>query len=125
MSGIGFTTAELAQIRTTIFGLLPDTCNLLAVTRTSDDAGGWADTWGTVTGGSALPCRLDFGNTGRESVESAAQLPYQKGILSVQYDAPISTNYRVQIASQLYNVTGENTDQGWLTVRQVIVERVP
>lgn len=121
----GLTAAELAQIRSDIAGLLPDTCNLLSATRTSDGAGGWADTWGTVTGGSALPCRLDFRDPGKERVVNASITPYKTGVLSLAYDKPISTNYRVQMGTQLFNVTGENTTQSWLTVRQVNVERVP
>ena len=122
---IGLSAAELAQMRAAIGELLPDTCNLLEVSRTSDGAGGWSETWGTVTGGSALACRLDFRDAGRESVTNASLTPYQSGILSIAYDAPISTNYRVEIGADVYAVKGENTDQSWLTVRQISVERVP
>ena len=43
------TNAELAQIRGDIAGMLPDTCNLLTLTRTSDGQGGWSEAWGTAS----------------------------------------------------------------------------
>jgi hypothetical protein len=122
---IGLTAAELEQMRNSIAELLPDTCDLLSATRTSDGAGGWSDTWGTVSGGSALPCRLDFRDPGKEAISNASLTPYKTGVLSLAYDAPISTDYRVQIGGKQFNVTGENTNQSWLTVRQINVERVP
>jgi head-tail adaptor len=122
---LGFSAAELAQIRADILALLPDTCSILAVTNTSDGAGGVSETWGTVTGGTAVPCRLDYRKEGRESVTSAALNPYHGGILSVAYDQSITTANRVEISGQAYNVTGVNNQQGWLVVQQVSVERVP
>jgi hypothetical protein len=122
---IGLTAAELEQMRNSIAELLPDTCDLLSATRTSDGAGGWSDTWGTVSGGSALPCRLDFRDPGKEAISNASLTPYKTGVLSLAYDAPISTDCRVQIGGKQFNVTGENTNQSWLTVRQINVERVP
>jgi head-tail adaptor len=122
---IGLSTAEIAQIRASILEMLPDTCDILAVTLTSDGAGGVSETWGTVTGGSAVPCRLDFRDAGKEAVQNAAITPYKSGILSIAYDEPITNANRIQIASQAYNVTGVNVNQSWLVVQQVNVERVP
>jgi hypothetical protein len=122
---LGFSSDELAQIRADILKLLPDTCSILAVTNTSDGAGGFTETWGTVTGGTAVPCRLDYRKEGRETVTSAAINPYHGGLLSLAYDQAITTQNRVSIAGQAYSVTGVNSQQGWLTVQQILVERVP
>ena len=125
MTDLGFSTAELAQIRADILALLPDTCSILELATVSDGAGGFSETWGTVTGGSAIACRLDYRKEGREQITSAAINPYHGGLLSLAYDQTITTANRVEIGTNQYNVTGINSDQGWLTVQQISVERVP
>lgn len=119
------TTTELAQMRADIAQLLPDTCDVLEVSRASDGAGGWADTWGTVAGGSALPCRLDFPNPGKESVVNATLTPFKSGMVSLAYDKAVTTANRLSISGVIYNVTGVNSGQSWIAVKRVSVERVP
>jgi head-tail adaptor len=125
MTSIALTAAELAQIRADIADLLPDTCNILQLTRTSDNAGGWSEAWGTATGGTAVPCRLDFTQPGRESVASASLTPFKSGMVSMAYDKTVTTANRVEIASTQYNITGVNDNQSWIGVKRVSVERIP
>lgn len=122
----GLSAAELAQIRADIASLLPDTCNILGITRTSDGAGGWTETAGTVTGGTAVPCRIDFAKGyGKEQISSAALMPYQSGVVSLAWDKTITVANQIQFGTTVYNVTGVNTDQSWKGVTRCSVERVP
>ena len=117
------TTAELAQIRADINSLLPDTCSILGITRTSDGAGGWTEAQGTVTAN--VPCRLDFPNPGKEQMSGGALIPFKQGILSMAYDVTVTTAHQILMNSVTYNVTAVNDNQAWIGSKQVIVERVP
>lgn len=119
----GLSANELSQIRADIAGLLPDTCDILAVTRTSDGAGSWTEVWGTAT--ADVPCRLDFRSYGKEAMNAAALIPFKGGIISMEYDETITTANRVLLNSVTYNITGVNDNQSWIGVKRVSVERVP
>lgn len=121
----GLTAAELAQIREDIADLLPDTCHILAITRTSDGAGGWTETAGTISGGTFVPCRLDFISPGKEAKAGGAVQPYKTGMLTMAYDKTITTANQVKIGSDIYNVIGVNTSQSWIGCKRCAVERVP
>ena len=122
---IGLTAAELAQMRADIAQLLPDTCNLLVSTYTSDGAGGGTVTWGTVTGGSAVPCRFDFVSPGNEAMNAAALTSYLGGVVSLPYDRTITETNRIEYNGEAWAVTGVNTGQSWEAVTRCNVERVP
>lgn len=121
--GIGLTAAELAQIRNDIAQLFPDTCHILSLTLTSDGMGGNTETWGTA--GTAIPCRLDFTARGRETVSSDKNTPFQTGVVSMAYNQSVTTANRLQFGAVAYNVTSTNTDQSWIGVKRMSVERVP
>jgi head-tail adaptor len=121
----GLTAAELAQIRADCAELLPDTCAIQAATRTSDGAGGWSDAWTTITGSSAVPCRLDFQNPGKETVSGASNTPFKTGIVTMAYDVTVTTSHRLVINSISYNVTGVNDSKSWIGCKRCAVERVP
>lgn len=117
------TAGELAQIRDDIEALMPDTCDILGVTMTSDGAGSWTEVWGTAS--ASVPCRLDFKGYGREAVIAGATQPYKTGVVSMAYDQTITTENRLLISSVTYNVTGVNDSQSWIGVKRVTVERIP
>lgn len=119
------TARELAQIRADCAELLPDTCTILTVTRTSDGAGGWVDAVATATGGTAVPCRLDFSDHGIEGLANSELTPYKAGILSMAYDKTVTPLNRILFNSVTYNITGVNIDQSWIGIKRVSVERVP
>lgn len=119
------TSAELAQMREAIEDLMPDSCDILQLTQTSDGAGGLVDTWGTATGGVSVPCRLDFGTPGNEAMSNSSLTPFQKGIVSMPYNYTVTHANRLKINSITYSVQGVNTNQSWIGVKRVIVERVP
>lgn len=115
--------SELAQIRADIETLLPDTCNILQETRVSDSQGGWSSTWGTVTGGSVIPCRIDY-STGNETLTGEALKPYQTAVVSMAYDQVITTAHRIEINSVQHTVHSVNTNASWIGVKRAFVERV-
>mgnify|MGYP001151829381 FL=1 len=119
----GLSANELAQIRADVAGLLPDTCDILEVTRTSDGAGSWVETWGTAT--ADVRCRLDFRSYGKEAMNATVLTPFKGEIISMEYDETITTANRVLLNSVTYNITGVNDNQSWIGVKRVSVERVP
>lgn len=116
------TAAELSAMRDDIETLLPDTCNLLTVTRTVDGKGGWTDAWGTATAGVA--CRLDA-TGGREAAAGDALRPYTSWVLTLPHDTTITAQYRVEHGGNTYSVTAVNDDNSWIASKRVSLERVP
>jgi head-tail adaptor len=106
------TNDELTAIRADVVRLLPDTCNLLTIVRTPDGQGGFTEAWGTATGGTAVPCRLDYVR-GVKVVIGGALQPFSGWMLTLPYDATITTAYRVQHNSHNYAVIGEDVDKSW------------
>ena len=119
----GLSAAELSQIRSDINSLLPDTCHIMGITNTSDGAGGWTPTAGTVTAN--VPCRMDFVNPGKEQLSGGVNIPFKQGIISMAYDVTVTTAHQILFSGITYNVIGENSGQSWIGGKQVIVERVP
>ena len=110
----------LAAMREAISDLLPDTCDILSVTRTADGKGGWTDSWGTASAGVA--CRMDS-TQGMEQMVGGGLKAYQSYMLSLPYDTTITTAYRVLFNGTSYNVTSVNTDQSWIAVKRVTLEK--
>ena len=115
---------ELAYMQESIAALLPDTCNILTVTESPDGFGGVTQTWGTAS--SNVACRLDVTNQiGTDEAAGGASLKsYQQTILSVPYNTTVGNNYRIEHGGFTYNVTATNTDQSWIAVKRVTLERV-
>jgi hypothetical protein len=117
--------AELNAMREAIDDLMPDTADVLQVTQVSDGAGGLTDTWGTASGGVAVPCRLDFPSPGKESQSNASYVPFKVGVVSMPYGQLVTTANRLLISGETYDVKGVNNNQSWIGVKRLAVERVP
>jgi len=118
-------TAMLSAMRDAIADLLPDTCNILSVTRTADGMGGINESWGTAYSG--ISCRVDMNSglmEGREVTTADALHPYTRYILSVPYDTVITTDSRVEHSGTTYNVSSVNTEQSWMAVKRCWLEVV-
>ncbi len=114
-------TAMLSAMREAISELLPDSCNILSLTSTSDGAGGYSEAWGTVT---AVSCRLDVKEM-RDIVSGGAVQSYIKTMLSVPYDTSITEVNRVEHGGVTYAVVAPpNSDQSWIAVKRVELELV-
>ena len=112
---------ELANMRAVVEQLLPDTCNILTVTRTADGAGGWTDSWGTVT--ASVDCRLDP-ISGKEQLAGGAIEPFHRFVLTVPYDTTILPAYRIEHSTFIYNIISVDYDKSWPVSKRAIVERV-
>ena len=112
---------ELTDMRSTIQDyLLPDTCNILSLTSTSDGAGGFTDTWGTAT--ASLACRLDR-QGGRYTDMDGGVQTYKKLVLSLPYNATITEANRVEHGTNTYQVVSVN-EGSWLAVKRAEVEKI-
>lgn len=119
------TASDLAWMRLDAANTLPDTCNLLAETQTSDGAGGWTTTLCTVTNGSALPCRFDPPGVGRgQNVVGGAEGMTYDYRVTLPYDAPVAINQQIQHNSKNYQVLQFTGDESWAIVTKVFVVRV-
>lgn len=119
------TTGQIAHMRAAINALMPDTCNLLTVTRTSDSAGGFTESWGTAAG--TVSCRLDLlagrsAPVGFEQVVAGVQDTYTRWILTVPYDTTVTEAYRVEHGGNTYNVVAVDTDKSWRLNKRVGLE---
>jgi head-tail adaptor len=111
---------DLEYIRSSIELLLPDTCNILSVTRTADGFGGWTDTWGTATVGAA--CRVDP-LKGLENITAEALRPFHPYIMTLAHDVTINEQSRVEWNGNTYNVTSVNVNS-WQGCKRVALEIV-
>ena len=115
-------TAELAAMRDAIEAdLLPDTCNILTVTKTPDSQGGVTESWGTTY--AAVPFRLDM-KQGREMISGGALQPFTMYVGSLPFDAIITTANRIEHSDVTYAVTSVNNNQSWNVVKRVMLEVV-
>lgn len=112
--------STLAIMRESIEDLLPDTAQIITITRTPDGQGGWTDTRGTA---SALAFRLDV-ISGREQVTGGAVQPYTSLKGSFPYDTAITTENEVLHEGITYAVKSVNIEQSWIAVRRVDLERI-
>ena len=117
----GLTAEELSQMRDDIEYLMPDTCDILSLTRTSDGMGSWVETWGTAS--ASVACRIDF-TSGKEALASDAEQIYTRAMLSVPYDTTITQANRVEWGDLIFNVVSVNLGQSWNVVRRAVLEQV-
>ena len=112
---------QIADMRRTIEDLLPDLCNLLTSTYTSDGAGGGTVTWGTAVRN--LACRVDEDRT-EERITDPALRAHHRMMFTIPYDTTITEAYRIEHNGYTYNVTGVNTGTSWDLCRRARAERV-
>jgi len=118
----GLSNAELTAMRDVIEDeLLPDTCDILSVTKTPDGQGGVTETWGTAYAGVAF--RLDM-KQGREMVSGGALQPFTEYVGSLPYDATVTNANRILHSGTTYAVTSVNNGQSWIAVTRVMLEKL-
>lgn len=123
--------SELTLMRAEIEALLPDTANILEVTRVSDGQGGYNDSWGTATGGTAVACRLDAAASagisnfqGNEVMRGGAVQPYGRWVATLPYNTTITTDNRLEINTRTFNVIALDTNKSWQLNVRVILEQL-
>lgn len=122
---IGLSSTELSEIRSAINELLPGTAIIIAVTNTADGLGGQTVSTAAVAGGT-VACRLDprtiTETKSGEKVSAGAVQPFHTFVLTLPYDTTITTENRVQVGTQVYNVTSVDTPKSWKSSVRAWVE---
>jgi head-tail adaptor len=116
-----FDDGELTSMRTAFEGLMPDTCNVLTVTNTSNGQGGFTQTWGTA--GTAVRCRIDS-IRGSEAVAGGAVYPLHQMVVTLPYNEVVSTEGRIEHSGILYNVVAVDSDKSWKITTRAVCEVV-
>lgn len=122
-------TQELSRIRDDMqAATLPDVCNILTLTQTSDGMGGFTEAWGTAYAN--IVCRLDLsqsrgvGIVGMESPQSASIKPFSTWVLSVPHGTTLTNNDRVEVNSETFNVIEVDTPRSWHANLRATVEKI-
>ena len=102
-----FTASDLSWMREEVEKTLPDTCNILSVTRTSNGRGGYTETWGTATAN--VECRIDaIVRADSDSVVGASERVYNRYVVTLPHDTTISQENRLEVNS--YTLAIESID---------------
>ena len=117
-----FTAAELADLRSQILGLQPDTAVIQESAYASDGAGGGTITWSAVTDGT-VSCRIDslrqtMVNVLTEAQQERFRVVYQA---TFPYDAPIAADRRVVINDITYEIVVMYDDHSQRLVRRAVL----
>ena len=113
-------TEQLAYIRDTLEQLMPDTCNILSVSYSSNGQGGLLETWGTATAN----CRLDaIPLKGGETAAGGAIQPFKSYILTLPYDTTITEANRIEIGVYTFAVKSVDPAKSWAATRRAMLER--
>lgn len=115
------TADMLTQMRTDVETLMPDTCNILAGTLTSDGQGGYTQTWGTATAGAS--CRIDK-RTGREALAGGAVETFGTWVLTLPHNTTITADSRVEHGSVTYSVVHVDNDKSWIASVRAELEQI-
>lgn len=97
------TAAELAQLRSDLNDLLPDTCTILRPSFTNN-YGDSDVTWGTAT--ASAPCRFDP-DTSRKDIETIGGRDngIARYIVTLQYNATVFDGDRLGFGGKTYQIT--------------------
>ena len=112
---------ELLGMQATQQETLPELCDILAIARVSDGAGGFDEEWEALE--ADVPCRLTV-IKGVEDTPGQALQPFQKTILTLPVGTEISTANRIAYQGEIYNVTSLSTPKSWATCIRVELEMV-
>ena len=118
---MGLTPGELSVMRSSIGLLFPDTCTINAIVEVSDGEGGVTTSGSAIA--TAVACRMDT-KQGREIISGGAVQAFISYMLSVPYDTPMQEDYQIVHNSITYAVKSINTDQSWIAVKRVDLERM-
>lgn len=80
---------------------LPDTCDILSLTRSRGSMGDFTETWGTASAN--VPCRLDHRSGNEVSIGTALQ-PVYSYVLTLPWNTTVTAANRIKHAGQTYSV---------------------
>ena len=125
-SDIGLTITELADIRSDINQLLPETCTIQYVTETSDSIGYPARSY--TNRGTAISCRLDpvanVGLMGHEAISAMRNylITENMWMLTLKHDQTIASTDHVIIGSTTYEVRFVDGAKSWKGSTRAVLE---
>jgi len=114
-------TDQLTLMRSQAEDMMPDTCDILSVTNTSDSQGGIVQTWGTAS--ASVKCRLDA-QGGGDALSAGRITDFRGYILTVPYATTVTEANRVLHGGVTYAVTSVDLDKSWPVTRRAKLERV-
>lgn len=90
-----FDAAGLSWMRDEVEKTLPDTCNILSVTRASNGQGGFTESWGTAVAN--VSCRVDhIKQNDAVTVVGEAGRVYNRFVVTIPHDTAITTANRIE-----------------------------
>ena len=91
-----FTSADLTWMREEVEKAMPDTCNILSVTQTSNGRGGFTESWGTAS--ASVSCRADaMIGADSDTVVGASERVYDRYVVTVPHDTTIAEGNRIEV----------------------------
>lgn len=118
---------ELSNMRTDSLGAMPDTCDIVMATETSDGMGGMSRTWSDRA--ALVACRMSpTGLTSETERDAGARLTgQQRWTLTLPHDQAIELSDRVRYPAttgDLYEVEDFNNERTWELTRRVQLVRL-
>lgn len=90
-----FNDADLTWMREEVENTLPDTCNILSVTRVSNGQGGFTQSWGTAV--ASVACRVDaMKQADAVTVVGESGRVYNRFVVTVPHDTVITSDNRIE-----------------------------
>lgn len=118
-------SSQLAYMRESVVKLLPDTCTIQEKTLVPDGAGGNAETWAAVTGGTNVACRVDPVPSQKVTEQiSEREVTVVDYMITLSYDAPIATGQRIVTGGRTYEIKMLNAEHSWNVSKRARVVRI-
>ena len=122
---MGLSTSELASLRTAAESWLTETCAIQEKTLTSDNMGGYTETWATVTGCGSVACRLaPMQSRDGETVDGAQLRSISDWVLTLHWDQALTAANRVVHGGLTYEVTRVEDAHTNRTAKRAYLKRV-
>ena len=115
---------ELAAMRATVSGGLPELCTVKRLLLSPDGQGGYTEAWSTAYDN--VPCRLKpAGQGSRSGLQPGGQWHVASAwTLTVAYDQPLSTGERVLFGGETYVVLSVDDAASERVHRQAYLRRL-
>lgn len=124
MPATNLSDTQLARMRAAALHLMPGSAIIQSTALVADGAGGFAETWTAVTGGS-VPCRVDPVHL-RSQIERAggAEAMALEYTVTLPHDAPAAPGHRLLIDGQTYEIRRIADEHSWRIVKRCEVTRI-
>jgi len=105
---------EITRLRADLeSAVLPDTANILTVTRTSDGQGGFTESWGTATTNVACKVSQFTQTSGGEVLAGGAIRPYTFWQFTFPHGTQLTAANRIEVGTITYSVSAVDPGKSW------------